>query len=187
MAMPEDRESPLSWLDSDRADFEFGGLGDRVVAGSGENVDVGVGKAEGGENGAARRAGGGFDLELDLAPAAGNLGKFAVDEAPVPGVVRVDFKSFLGEEVVDATGAPGLGAGVIGLEAATGGEPDRVVVIDDFGWVTVADDFEEAWFAVFKFALVEDGSAGVAFFGDWPLVVAVADIVPVETFVDRAK
>lgn len=49
--------SILCWLDADGADFEFGGLGDGVVAGSGEDVDVGFGEAEAGEDGAAGGSG----------------------------------------------------------------------------------------------------------------------------------
>lgn len=99
----------------------------------------------------------------------------------------MDLEGFLGEEVVDAARAPGLGACVISLEAAPSGEPDGVVVIDDFSGVAVADDFEEAGFAVFKFSFVKDGGALVAFFRDGPLVVTVADVVPVEAFVDGAQ
>ena len=99
----------------------------------------------------------------------------------------MDFEGFLGEEVVDAAGASGLGPGVVSLEAAAGGEPDGVVVVDDFGGVTVADDFEEAGLAVFEFVLVENGCAGVAFFGDGPLVDSVADVVPVKAFVDGTQ
>ncbi len=80
-----------------------------------------------------------------------------------------------------------MGAGVVGLQAATGGEPDGVVPIDDFGRVAVADDFKETGFAVFEFLFVKDGGTGVAFFGDGPLVNAVADVVPVESFVDGAE
>lgn len=76
---------------------------------------------------------------------------------------------------------------MISLEAAAGGEPDGVVGVDDFCGVAVADDFEEAGFAVFELILVKDGGAGVAFFGDGPLVDAIADVVPVEAFVDGAE
>ena len=170
----------------DRTHFQFSGLSDRVVAGAGEDIHVGIGEAEAGEDGSARGAGGGFDFEFDLAAAGGHFGEFAVDEAPGFGVVWVDFEGFLGEEVVDPTGTAGLGAGVVGLEAAAGGEPDGVVLVDDFGRVAVADDFEEAGFVVLEFLFVKDGGAGVAFFGDGPLVVAIADVVPVEAFVDGA-
>ena len=43
----------LRRFDPDRADFEFSGLGDGVVAGAGEDVDVGLGEAEAGEDGSA--------------------------------------------------------------------------------------------------------------------------------------
>lgn len=76
---------------------------------------------------------------------------------------------------------------MVGLEAAAGGEPDGVVGVDDFGGVAVADDFEEAGFAVLELAFVKDGRSGVAFFGNGPLVNAVADVVPVEAFVDGAQ
>lgn len=171
----------------DWADFEFGGLCHGIVAGSGEDIHVGIGEAEAGEDGAAWGAGGGFYFEFDLAAAAGHFDEFSVGEAPVFDVVWVDFEGFLGEEVVDARGTARLGAGVVGLEAAAGGEPDGVVGVDDFGGVTVADDFEEAGFAIFEFVLVKNWSALVAFFGDGPLVVTVADVVPVEAFVDGAE
>ena len=180
-------ESSLSWSDADWADFKLGGLGDGVVAGSSEDVDVGFGEAEAGEDGSSWGAGGGFDFEFDLAATAGHFDEFSVGEAPVFYVVWMDLEGFLGEEVVDAARAPGLGASVVSLEAAAGGEPDGVVVIDDFSGVAVADDFEEAGFTVFEFSFVKDGGALVAFFGDGPLVVAVADVVPVETFVDGAQ
>ena len=99
----------------------------------------------------------------------------------------MDFEGFLGEEIVDATGASGLGARVVGLQTPTGGEPDGVVVVDDFGGIAVADDLEEAGLAVFEFFLVKNRGAGVALFGDGPLVVAVADVVPVEALVNRAE
>ena len=99
----------------------------------------------------------------------------------------MDLEGFFGEEVVDAAGASGLGACVVSLESAAGGEPDGVAGVDDFGGVAVADDFEEAGFPVFEFVFVKNRGAGVAFFGDGPLVDAVADVVPVEAFVDRAQ
>ena len=99
----------------------------------------------------------------------------------------MDFEGFLIEEIVDATGASGLGARVVGLQTTTGGEPDGVVVVDDFGGIAVTDDLEEAWLAVLEFVLVKNGSAGVAFFGDGPLVVAVANVVPVEALVNWAE
>ena len=42
----------LGGFNSNGADFEFGGLGDGVVAGSGEDVDGDIGEREGGEDGA---------------------------------------------------------------------------------------------------------------------------------------
>ena len=162
-------------------------MGDGVVAGAGEDVDVGFGEAEAGEDGASRGAGVRFDFEFDLAAAARHFDEGAVGESPVSHVVGMDFEGFLGEEVVDAAGAAGLGAGVVSLEATAGGEPDGVVVINDFGGVAVADDFEEAGLAIFEFVLVENGGAGVAFFGDGPLVDAVADVVPVEAFINGAE
>ena len=177
----------LSWLDSDGADFEFCGLGDGVVTGAGEDIDVGFGEAEAGENRSPWGAGGGFHFDFDLASAGGHFDKFPIGKAPVFYVVGVDLEGFFGEEVVDAAGASGLGARVVSLESAAGGEPDGVVGVDDFGGVAVADDFEEAGFAVFEFVLVKNWSALVAFFGDGPLVVTVADVVPVEAFVDGAE
>ncbi len=177
----------LRRFDPDRADFEFGGLGDGVVAGAGEDVDVGFGEAEAGEDGSAWGAGVGFDFEFNLAAAARHFDERSIGEAPVFDVVGVDFEGFLGEEVVDAAGASGLGPGVVSLEASAGGEPDGVVVVDHFGGVTVADDFEEAGFVVLELVFVKNWGAGVAFFGDGPLVVTVADVVPVESFVDGAQ
>lgn len=158
-----------------------------VVARTRQDVDVGLGEAEGGKDGAAWGSRGGFDFELDLAAAAGHFDRGAVGDVPVAEVVGVDFEGFLGEEVVDATGASGLGARVVGLQTTTGGEPDGVVVVDDFGGIAVADDLEEARLAVLEFILVKNRGAGVAFFGDGPLVVAVADVVPVEALVNRAE
>ena len=99
----------------------------------------------------------------------------------------MDFEGFLIEEIVDATGASGLSARVVGLQTTTGGKPDGVVVVDDFGGIAVTDDLEEAWLAVLEFVLVKNRGAGVAFFGNGPLVVAVADVVPVEALVNWAE
>lgn len=46
-------KSSLSWFDADRADFKLGGLGDGVVAGAGEDIHVGFGEAEAGEDGSS--------------------------------------------------------------------------------------------------------------------------------------
>lgn len=99
----------------------------------------------------------------------------------------MDFEGFLIEEIVDATSASGLSARVVGLQTTTGGKPDGVVVVDDFGGIAVTDDLEEAWLAVLEFVLVKNRGAGVAFFGNGPLVVAVADVVPVEALVNWAE
>ena len=106
--------------------------------------------------------------------------------SPSRDVVGVDLEGLLGEQVVDARGAAGLGAGVVGLEAAAGGEPDGIVVVDDLGRVAVADDLEDAA-AVLELVLVEDRGAGVVLVGDRPLVLALVDAVPVETVVDRRE
>lgn len=177
----------LSWLDSDGADFEFCGLGDGVVTGAGEDIDVGFGEAEAGENRSPWGAGGGFHFDFDLASAGGHFDKFPIGKAPVFYVVGVDLEGFFGEEVVDAAGASGLGARVVSLESAAGGQPDGVVGVDDLGGVAVADDFEEPRFPVFERLFMKNGGARVVFFGDGPLVDAVADVVPVEAFVYRAQ
>ncbi len=71
------------------------------------------------------------------------LTNLPVADAPVLGVVRMDLERLLIEQVVDAAGAAGLGAGVVGLQPAAGGEPDRELVVDDLGRIAVADDLEE--------------------------------------------
>ena len=162
-------------------------MGHRVVAGTGEDIHVGFGEAEAGEDGSSWGAFVGLDFEFDLASAGGHFDEGSVGEAPGFDVVGVDFEGFLGEEVVDSACTSGLGPGVVSLEAASGGEPDGVVVVDDFGGVAVADDFEEARLAVFELVLMKNWGALVAFFGDGPLVVSIADVVPVEAFVDRAQ
>lgn len=53
------------------------------------------------------------------------------------GIGRVDLECFLVEEIIDARAASGQGAGVIALEAASLGEPDREVVVDHLGRCSV--------------------------------------------------
>ncbi len=81
----------LCRLDPDGADFEFGGLGDGVVTGAGEDVDVGFGEAETCEDGPFGTAGGGFDFEADFATAGGDFSEAAVGEAPDGDVIGMDF------------------------------------------------------------------------------------------------
>lgn len=170
-----------------RADFQFGGLGHGVVAGAGQDIDGDVGEGEGGEDGAFGGLVSHLDLDLDFAAGAGHLGHASVDEAEGVGVVGVDLEGFVRKEVFDAGTAPGLGAGVIGLESTAGGEPEREVIADDFSRVTVADDFEEAFHAVLEFSLVKARGAGVFLVGNGPVILAFVDAVPVETGVDGAE
>ena len=170
-------------MNADGADFEFGGIGDGIVAGAGEEVDGGVAEAEAGKDGALGGAVGDFGFDADLAAGAGKLAPLAVGEVPVDGVLGMDFEGFFGKQVVDALGAAGLGSGVVGLEAAAGSEPDGELGGDGFRRIPVADDSEEAS-SVFELAFVEDGCAGMVFMGNGPMVATKVDSLPVESGVD---
>ena len=170
-------------MDADGADFEFSGIGDGIIAGSGEEVDGGVAEAEAGEDGALGGTVGEFGFDADLAASAGELAPLAVGEVPVDGVLGMDFEGFFGKQVVDALGAAGLGSGVVGLEAAAGSEPYGEVGGDGFGGIAVANDSEEAA-SVFELAFVEDGGAGMVFMGNGPMVAALVDSLPVESGVN---
>ena len=146
----------LEWLDTDRANFEFGGFGDRIVAGAGEEVDGGIAEAEAGKDGALRGAVGEFGFDADLSAGAGELTPLAVGEVPLHGVLGMDFEGFFGKQVVDTLGAPGLGSGMVSRESAAGSEPDGELGGDGFGRISVADDSEEAA-SVFELAFMEDG------------------------------
>ena len=127
-----------------RADFEFGSVSDRIVAGAGEDVDRHVVEAEAGKDRAARRAGGALDADFNGSACAGQAAQAPVCEAPSGEVFGVDFEALFGEEVVDPLRAAGLGAGVVGLEPAAGRQPDWELGRNGLGWVAVADDFEQA-------------------------------------------
>ena len=173
----------LEGLDADGANFEFGGFGNGVVAGAGEEVDGGIAKAEAGEDGALRGAVGEFGFDADLPAGAGELAPLAVGEVPLHGVLGMDFEGFFGKQIVNALGAAGLGSGVVGWETAAGSEPDGELGGDGFRRIPVADDSEEAA-SVFEPAFVEDGCAGMVFMGNGPMVAALVDSLPVETGID---
>lgn len=173
----------LEGLDADGADFEFGGVGDGVVAGASEEVDGGIAKAEAGKDGAWGGAVGNFGLDADLPASTGELAPLTVGEVPLDGVLGMDFEGFFGKQIVDALGAAGLGSSVVSRKAAAGSEPDGEFGGDGFGGVAVADDSKEAA-SVFEPAFVEDGGAGMVFMGNGPMVEALFDSLPVETGVD---
>ena len=113
-------------MDANGADFEFGGVGDGVVAGAGEKVDRSIAEAEAGKDSALGRAVGDFGFDADLPAGAGELAPLAVGKVPLDGVLRMDFEGFFGKQVVNALGAASLGSSVVGLETAAGSEPDGV-------------------------------------------------------------
>ena len=76
-------------------------MGDGVVAGSGEDVDLGVGEAKGGEDGAAWALVGDLDFDFDFATAAGHLDSASIGRPQSLGIFGMDFEGFFGEKVVD--------------------------------------------------------------------------------------
>ena len=110
-----------------------------------------------------------------------------MDEAEGVGVVGVNLERLFGKQVFETGTAPGLGAGVVGFETTASGEPEREVIADHFGGVTVTDDLEEAFHAVLELSLVKARGAGVFLVGNGPVILAFVDAVPVETGVDRAE
>ena len=176
----------LDLSNPDRTNLQLRRIGDRVVAATGQLIHRDVGEGEGGEDGAAGGAVGEAGLDLDFAAAGGHGDELAVGDPPGLGVSGVDLQRFFIEEVVDALAAAGLGAAVVALEASAGGEPDGILVIDDFGGVAVADDLEQSS-AILEFLFVQARCPGVIFGRDRPLVLAVLDAVPVEARVDRTQ
>ena len=163
----------LHRCDTHGANFEFSRLGDGIVTRASENVDLSFGEAKGGEDRAARALSRDFDLDLDFASSACHLDHASISKTPVPRIVGVDFEGFAIKEVVDTGGSARLGASVIGFETTPGGQPYRVVVVNDFGGVAVANDAEESWLAVLELIFVQNGCTGMIFVRNGPLILAL--------------
>lgn len=66
-------KNALNWSDSNGADFQLGGLGDGVVTRTCENVDLGLGEAEGREDGAFWALFCDLNFDFDFTPATGHF------------------------------------------------------------------------------------------------------------------
>ena len=121
---------------------------------------------------------------MDAAARIAQLGPAAVLQSEPGNVVGVNLERLLREQVVEPFRAPGLGPGMVRGETPSGGEPDRMVLVDGFLGVAVVEHLEDAT-AVQEAVLVQPRGTRMTGLGHRPLVLAPGDPVPVEAGVGR--
>ena len=176
----------LYWLNSHWANLQLSGLGHRVVATTCQNVNGYTGKAETGENSASWGAVGQPCLYLDHAASASHFHEIPIADAPLSGIIRMDFKALLIEKVINSAAASGLCSGMVCLQASPGRQPDREFAINDLSGVTVADHLEESP-SIFKFLLMQARRPGMVTGRHRPLVFSILDAVPVQARINGTQ